>query len=194
MKHTLSKLRGFTLIELMVSIVIFSVITGIVLSSNKTFGTNAKLVNASEDMILALRQAQVYGVSSKRNTDTDGNAIVCGTSAFDCRLGVNFSLASPHQFFVFVDVDDSKTYNTGDVIIDTISLATPLSISAIDCLPYVTGCTGNVLNVTFKRPNPDAIIADSMTGGVYDEAHVVVSDGIKNTKIDISRTGQISLQ
>ena len=194
MKRSLLKLGGFTLIELVVSIVIFSVITAIVLSSNKTFGTNAKMVNASEDIVLALRQAQVYGISSKRNSNTNGNAIVCGTSAFDCRLGVNFSTASPSQFFVFVDVDDSKTYNTGDVIIETIPFATPIAISSIDCLPHITGCAGNVLNVTFKRPNPDAIIADTTTGGGYDEAHVVISDGIKNTTIDVSRTGQISLQ
>ncbi len=178
----------------MVSIVIFSVITAIVLSSNKTFGTNTKIVNASEDMVLALRQAQVYGISSKRNTDTSGNPIVCGASAFDCRLGVNFSLSSSHQFFIFVDVDDSKTYNTGDVVIETIPLATPIIISNIDCLPHVTGCAGGVLNITFKRPNPDAIVADSTTGGGYDEAHIVVSDGTKNTTIDINRTGQISVQ
>jgi len=186
--------RGFTLIELLVSIAIFMILTSVVLSRYRTFGVNAKLVNAGEDVVLALREAQVYGVGAKRNTDTNGSPIVCGgKSSFDCSYGVYFSLATPDRFIIFADVNESATYDVGDVVVDTIILDSPITINHIDCLPSLS-CSGGVLNITFKRPNPDAVIADSVFGGGYEAGRVVISDGMKQNTTTINRAGQLSLQ
>ena len=178
--------RGFTIVELLIVLGVFAMLTSVVLARYRTFDTNAKFANASEDIILALRQAQVYGVGAKGNTTSCGE----GTT-FECAYGVHFSMSAPHELRIFVDLDNNNKYTdtTEDVTVttwdNTISLTNLLCNTLLPC--------ANQLDVTFKRPNPDAIIADS-TGGGYNDGKITISNGIKNATITITEAGQISLQ
>ncbi|MDO8603902.1 MAG: prepilin-type N-terminal cleavage/methylation domain-containing protein [bacterium] len=182
-----SALQGFTLVELLVSIGIFTIMTGVVLANYRTYNTNANFANSSEDIVLALRQAQVYGVSVKGES-----------SSFNIPYGVSFDISStgkPNQIILFADKDSDGIYApASDSIVQTITWQSPIGITALEC--GSVPCTGGVLNVTFKRPNPDARITQGAT--VDDSVQIakitVGNGGTKTSTITISKAGQISIQ
>ena len=51
--------RGFTVIELLVTFSIYVIISTVVIANYREYSTNAVSANAPEDIVLALRQAQV---------------------------------------------------------------------------------------------------------------------------------------
>jgi prepilin-type N-terminal cleavage/methylation domain-containing protein len=185
MKHKI-KSRGFTLVELLVVMAIMFVITSIVLQKYQGYDTNALFANASENIVLALRQAQVYGAAVK------ANSAICagGVTTFDCGYGVNISTVSPGGLMLFVDTNSDGLYEGGEEI-QAITWATPVVVSGVTC--NGGACGGGILNLTFKRPNPAAVIQD---GGAttYSSATIVISSGVKTSTITVTKAGQISIQ
>ncbi|HBB44023.1 MAG: hypothetical protein UW27_C0017G0034 [Parcubacteria group bacterium GW2011_GWA1_44_13] len=181
--------KGFTLVEVLVSIGIFTVLTGVVLSNYRGYNTNALFANASEDIVLALRQAQVYGVGVKGT----------GTS-FTTPYGVHFNSANPNQIIIFADIDPPAAplsfpgdgiYTAGnDTNIETINWSGVVSLMTLRC--NGGPCGGNMANITFRRPNPDAMIYDSSVQ--HSSLEVEITNNVKTSRIIISNTGQISLQ
>ncbi len=198
MKHP-ARQSGFTMIELLVTMGIFMLLTGAVLANYKTYSTNAEFANASESIVLALRQAQVYGSSTKGNTTTCGSS---GTT-FECAYGVHI-LNGASEVVIFVDVDGDAHYSTSDSLIETITWNSLISFTSVKC--GVTSCTGTpgvgaYVDITFKRPSPDAIIADSVTTisgplTFFDKAEIVLTDTntAKTSTITVKSAGQISVQ
>lgn len=177
---------GFTVIELLVTMGIFLMLTGVVLANYRTFNTNALFANASEDVVLALRQAQVYGASTK------GHPALCSGSSFDCPYGVHFSTTDSHLIRIFVDVNGNKIYDSGEQFGDVIQWGNNISITSLQCgtLPCTSG-----MDVTFKRPNPDAYITDS-SGASNDQGVIILTDTntTKTVTTTITSAGQISVQ
>ena len=58
--------RGFSLAELIVSIAIFLFISSVVMVSQHNFGGKILITNLAYDVALGIRQAQVYGSSSRK--------------------------------------------------------------------------------------------------------------------------------
>ncbi len=188
MNKRTSKFRGFTLIELLFSIGIFTIMTGIVLANYRGYNTNALFSNASEDIVLALRQAQVYGVGVKKNV----TGICGGLSEFDCSYGVYFSQGA-NSIIIFADADNNQVYTSlGDSIVETVSWGNSISITGLLCGTFA--CVPSTANVTFKRPSPDAFIANS--AGSYSALSVTLQDANtgKTAIVNITNAGQISLQ
>lgn len=190
---------GFTIIELLVTFSIYIIISAIVIANYRGYSTNALSANAPEDVVLALRQAQVYGAVGRG----------CGlVPSFDCRYGVVFTTTSGSEkgFTLFVDSNDNKVYDDISEKIETLTWSDPSVITKVECLPAITepSCSNGILNITFKRPSPDALINDTadMTGftsGGYERGRVTVSNGLsggsaKTKIITISQAGQISIQ
>lgn len=191
MSHVKCSQRGFTLVEVLVSIGIFTVLTGVVLSNYRGYNTNALFANASEDIVLALRQAQVYGVGSKGEG-----------SSFTTPFGVHFNGANPNQIIIFADAHpaavspdvisgDGKYTPGSDSLIETINWGGAVTLMSLTC--GVANCTSGVASASFKRPNPDAVIRDS-TDTVQTSLTVTIGNGTKQSIITITNTGQISLQ
>ncbi len=183
---------GFTLIELLVVVSIYAIISGVVISNYRDYTANAVSLNAPEDIVLALRQAQVYGASGR------GNSVSCGVamSLFDCQYGVSFTAKAGFEkgFTIFADVNGDNIYNAGDIEVETVTWKDASVITQVECLPNIGGCSSGVLNVTFKRPSPDAII-----GGGYEKGRITVWNGVTGTGsktrvVTISKAGQISIQ
>ena len=178
---------GFTIVELLIVLAVFAMLTSVVLARYRTFDTNAKFANASEDVVLALRQAQVYGVGVKA-----GASSCTGGTSFDCAYGVHFSTSAPHEIRLFVDGNNDGKYSPGvGEDVSVITWDNSISISGLSCgwIP----CSDH-LDVMFKRPNPDAVISDLSGVGSNTFAQVVISNGSKTTTTTITSAGQISLQ
>lgn len=215
--------RGFTMIELLISIAIFTLLSAVTLAKYNTFNNNAEFTNATESIVLALRQAQVYGVAAKSTLDGGGAAILCPPvtgSAFDCVYGVHLDafsgdIISPprnDKIVIFVDENRNYIYDSGETIADTISWKSPIIISGLVCGESV--CSGSKMDITFRRPNPDGFIAQQSpcTFTVepctwYNNGPVLVdqsrslevglislTNGERSSTITTSSTGQISLK
>lgn len=210
---------GFTIAEMLVSIAIVVIITGIIFSNRSQLGAGATLRNIVNDLTLSLRQAQIYGISVKQfNADSDP-AKKFSTSNFDSGYGVHFDISAPPTgnngaYLFFADVQASPKnaqhpngmYGGSDMscppfgnttileCLNKVTLGTGYTITAL-CTSRsgVRDCAPTKLDISFMRPATEARIifgADSISLAL---ACIEVSapDGRK-TAILVFSTGQIS--
>lgn len=176
---------GFTLVELLVTLGIFMVMTGVVLANYRTYNTGALFANASEDIVLALRQAQVYGVGSKGE----------GTS-FTTPYGVYFLRSTPSQIIIFADKDSNGLYSSADdTMIETIKWPSNVKIDASTGITCDADSNASVVGVTFNRPNPSAVITKSTLADCANLGKIKIIDTNTNKTVSVTITtaGQISL-
>jgi prepilin-type N-terminal cleavage/methylation domain-containing protein len=179
-----STVKGFTLLELLVSIAIFTFITGLAIYNNNQFNSSVLLTNLAYEVGLSIRQAQFYGIVV-RQTSAD-------TNKFNSGYGVHFDTGTPSSYILFEDIDPAnRIYDAGDVILETFNIQKGNKITRI-CVDSV--CTENIIDISFIRPNPDAHIR--VAGGTVDmrKAEVcVVSPPGTIRKVVVELTGQISV-
>lgn len=197
---TKSKIKqaGFTLVELLVTITIFVMLTGVVIFNQERFNSTIFLTNLSYDIALTLRQAQTYGVNIRGfNTGTGGDSIFTP-------YGVHFDTSADKSFILFADIDpdiDSDENVTSDGVFNrTDGQQVSLDKCILDdgcekrtliqkgnkisslCAKKGTGdCEGvNSLDIVFVRPNPEAIIAvEGVTD--YNYAEIVVTNSTEDS-------------
>lgn len=166
---------GFTLVELIVTLGIFSMMTSVVLAQYHSFSINADFSNSGEDILLAMREAQTYGAVGNKAV------VECGVPAsiFNCVYGVHFD-ASQKSYTIFID--NNGSYGEGE----SVGAPTILKVSKM-----ILSSGGETLDVTFKRPNVDAIIS-----GGSDSATITLTsmDGSKTLAVSVSKTGQMSVK
>ncbi|MBX4209331.1 prepilin-type N-terminal cleavage/methylation domain-containing protein [Candidatus Parcubacteria bacterium] len=174
--------RGFTLVELLVSIAIFTFITTVAIFNNAQFNGSVLLTNLAYEIGLSIRQAQFYGISVRQNA----------ALSFNSGYGIDFNTASPSSYVLFEDKTGGTAHvkDAGDVDIQTFTIGKGNRISKI-CLNGVTPCSAAIVDVTFLRPNPDAYIRSAGTS--YGKAEICLQSpqGLKR-KVTVESTGQIS--
>lgn len=196
-------LTGFTLVELMVTISIVSVILSIVLYNYGTFNDNIALSSSGQEMAIAIRQAQTYGVNVRE--------VKVGGGVFSTAYGIYFNPSSnPSDYYVFADTNGNKVYDVGNgcggavtECIEKFTLRNGVKISQIcdgasNC-PPAPGQNVTNLDITFLRPNLDANInfansvgnikATTLTGKI-----VLISPKNKTLTIAVENTGQVLAQ
>jgi prepilin-type N-terminal cleavage/methylation domain-containing protein len=168
MLHTHTK--GFTLIEVMVSMSIVALMMAVILFNYSVFTDNLALTAAGQEMIIAIREAQVYGLTVKEVSVGGGN--------FNSAYGIYFNpTTDPSSYYIFADTNADKKYTPGSgcgsgstECVQKISLRNNITISSIcdatDCPP--SGATG--ATSIFLRPNPDASIYFMDSLGVIRES------------------------
>jgi len=197
-KNTVKVSKGFTLIELLTSVAIFSAITTVALFNNSKFNSSVLLTNTAYEVALAIRQAQFYGVNIKQSSNTTH------TLRYQSGYGVRF-VPNAGSFFLFEDVSPDpdnealpdRVYTNSDVQVENFTLRRGATISKVcvdSCDSSNTLGTGEPLDITFLRPNPDAEIRRNGSGVPYSSARVCVKapDGTQR-KIIVNTTGQISV-
>lgn len=197
----LKKKFGFTLVELMVTVSIVTVIMSVILFGYSSFNDNLTVSSATQEISLAIRQAQSYGLSVKEGT-TAGD--------FSKAYGVSFSIASAELtgYSIFIDSDgDGKNDNatgscTGECV-EKVALRNGVKISAIcGAILVSNSCSTSAtsIQITFVRPSPDAIIrlydaAGTMIGTTYYRGQIsLISVKNKVGTITVEKTGQIYVQ
>lgn len=190
----LSSQSGFTITELLISIGILVLISGVVLTRFGTFNSASLLKSEAYEIALAVRQAQLFAVSSQ------------GSQAdFSRQYGVHFDLLTPQQVLIYRDEDDNGRYEDGaDYIVEEVTVDDRFTIrgfvDADDGGSDVTGGDGQ-LSISFLRPNFDAqFYRDSDTrlgiGNVFVELSVSGDDGNGDRSlrtIEVTAAGQITV-
>jgi prepilin-type N-terminal cleavage/methylation domain-containing protein len=185
--------RGFTLVELLVTISIFVILTGVVLFNQGKFNSTILLTNLAYDTALTIRQAQTYGINIKEFNDGSGGVFV--------PYGVHFDkINEPKSFILFADLNLSGKFNgTLGSCINTEGCVNRYSIKRGNYISDLTVTTGDntssttALDITFKRPNPDAIITSVNTNN-YSKATIYLTgvDG-STRKVNVQANGLIEI-
>ncbi|MBV9349301.1 MAG: prepilin-type N-terminal cleavage/methylation domain-containing protein [Patescibacteria group bacterium] len=181
--------RAFTLIEMLVVMGIFLVITGLVLANHSKFNSSVVLGSLAYDMALSIRQAQVYGVSVQQTP----------SASFQAGYGIHFSPGS--TYFLFADTNNNGQYDAGEQQVSVYSVGQGHSIKRFCELntfsQSVCSDDGDTplsyLDIVFLRPNPDATFASNVPGYTSSAKIVVASPSGETRTITVASTGQISV-
>jgi len=204
--------KGFTLIELVVSIGIMGVILTTVLTSQSNYTSGSALRQIADDISLSLRQAQVYGISVSQLSGT-----------FDSGYGIEFRMPNAggdnSSYVLFADgkspgvqnwVNDSSWSTCDGECLQKTTLTRNNVIKELCYIPLVGHeqdgtpsypCTIGHAYITFLRPATEAHIS------LYDNSGSQISiNEIKGVRIRLMSpdgglksvvvytTGQISVQ
>lgn len=178
--------RGFSLIELLVTLAISTVIAGAILVRFDAFDSVVVLKSIAYEVALTVREAQVYAVSAAGDS----------SGTFRTPYGVAFSTAAPQQYILFEDSNDNGVYDSGGDT--TVTTYTMNGKYAIEDLCSDSSCGRSALSVIFRRPEFDPIVAETPDAGVAASAVVVLGlfDTIATSttfRITVGSTGQISV-
>lgn len=178
------RVRGFTLIEMVVVVGVISIVSGVILANNGRFGGQVLLQNLAYDIALSIRQAQVYGIAVQRFNNEYASA-----------YGMHFSISSPDIYLLFADVAVvNGVYDDTSERVQATTIASRYAITAL----RINGCNGTVvsnLDIVFKRPDPDAYISAPPLSGLQESACITVSSPRGDTKnIIVEVNGQIAVQ
>ena len=183
---------GFTLIEMLVVIAVMAIVTGVMLANNGRFGGQVLLQNLAYDIALPLRQAQVYGISVQRFE---------GTDEYVAGYGVNFRSSSPDFFILYGDLDEDEVYSgTTENVRSALKLHSGYKIReliAINSDAPSVPISATELDISFRRPEPDAYIRRNPSGdsALYDIACIGIESPRGDVRYVIAHlNGQISVQ
>ena len=187
---------GFTLIELIVTVGIFALVSTVVLVRNSQFDNEVLLSGVAYDVALSIRQAQNYGI----NVLGQGNN-------FDHPYGVYFASNTGEDvttYVLFRDLNGNYAYdpNMGEFepgeVLETFTLGRGFTVGRICNLAKDPPCESPLVDgatILFLRPNPDAIINAGADG-----VPTITSVGIElitprggSRLIIVESTGQISI-
>ncbi len=189
-----NKQKGFTLVELLVSLGIFTVITTIAVVNNNQFNSSILLTNLAYEVGLSIRQAQFYGIAVRKNAADNFNA----------GYGIHFDLADPRVYYLFEDKPTiDHICGPGECELSTFVESFRLNkgnyISRI-CVDGSGGlsCTDTggfqKVDISFVRPNPDAFITKNSVSGNYNKAEVcIASPAGTRRRVIVESTGQIAV-
>ena len=184
------KKRGFTLIELIVTIGTFALLTTSLVGNMRNTTKSVVLNNLANRVVTEIRGAQNYSLSSV----SVGGAFV--------PYGVSFDAATPKSFVFFMDKNGNGQYDAPTELINTLQLQIGNTITKV-CVNMKadnltpSNCTQapqSKMNITFKRPYPEPFFLPAGTPPYSDIDIVLSSDsGLQKTVI-VWITGQLAIQ
>lgn len=187
------------MIEMVVSVGIFVVITTVVLANYQKFLNTVSLSGLASEIAVSIRQAQVYGQNVREFAES--NTFPSYGAFFDANV--------TGSFILFADIvggnkryDGTSLCETSDTeCLEKFSIQSRASVVQLcgnkkTSPPGVCGLSS--LDIAFTRPNPDASII-GVNGGsptVYSDAEIVigaVNEAAQKTVV-VWANGQISVE
>lgn len=185
-------LRGFTLIELMVTVGVFILLTTAAIINFRTIDSALVLRNVAQQVALVVRKAQISGISVQ--------GIGSGAATVFPSYGINFDTSRNNSFVLFADTGiKNKLLDSACPSAECIQryvLANGYTIKSLygNQKTSAPGTSLNRLDISFTRPNPDALIVGNSVLGFSDAEVVIQSKSGVTKTIVIWKTGQISIQ
>ncbi len=187
---------AFTLMEMVVALAIFTLISTTVLANHSRFSNAVLLGNLAYDIALSIREAQVYGLSVRQ----------ASSGTFQAGYGVHFAAADLNSYRLFVDIDKNKRYDPGvDSVLKVYTLNFAHEIKqfcgirtsgTLRCSDDSGGSGIANLDIVFLRPDPDpSILSENTTPSyVFVGATITIkSDAEVERTITVASTGQVSV-
>jgi prepilin-type N-terminal cleavage/methylation domain-containing protein len=221
-KKLLTPLRGFTLVEMMVVLIIITLITTVAITSQGAFNRSLVLTDTAYTIAFSIREAQTYGLSSRTASGQSGVG-----------YGIRFSTVTPKSYILFADASpvspgstqsglcpghtqpsSSPDAHPGDCIYDTAVSAELVRTYTLNrgfniykfcgtelATPHATKCSAThfeTIHISFMRPSTDTtIFGRSSTGTLTALSDATIylrsPDGVAERCILVSRVGQISV-
>jgi prepilin-type N-terminal cleavage/methylation domain-containing protein len=216
------KNRGLTLVELMVVIAIFLIITSVVIFDYGSFRSNVSLQNLTDDVALSVRKAQSFAIGVRGVNSNSGNF------SFSDSYGMHFSIGKTPEgefsgynksFLMFSSgksTEKKYDYDPTSHVCDGVASTCMESfkITSLDIIKDIiidgnssigNGDSDSSVDIVFTRPNPRAEFCYTKTSGADCETPMPSSVGIvisngqiddkeKTRTISVQNTGQISIQ
>lgn len=198
---------GFSIIELIVTLSIFVVISSVLLFNYNSFNKRITLDMLAHQIGQWVRDAQVSAMSVKRAR--------ADTGKFP-GYGLHFDMTKPDRFVYFADVNGNKRYDTGGVCGDPTSecerevkilqgnklyaLCGDVPSGAISTTECISPLGASLrFDILFLRPDPDAKIYGDLNGASfptpYSRAEIIVTSPTDYRRtIVVWTTGQISVR
>lgn len=104
--------RGFTLIELVITMTVIGILAIIAVPSYQNFVESNRLTAATNDLVADLSFIRVEAM--KRGASTPQVEVCASSDGASCTTG---STTWASGWIVFLDADSSGTYNTGDTLL-----------------------------------------------------------------------------
>jgi len=108
--------RGFTFIELIVVVAIMTLISTVVLFRQAKFSSDILITDMAYQIALAIRQAEVYGISSKgADTESEQNSFKSGYGVLFTPILAKGELSENGEsaFAMFLDIPNASSINVG---------------------------------------------------------------------------------
>jgi prepilin-type N-terminal cleavage/methylation domain-containing protein len=146
--------KGFTLVELLVTISIVSVLSIVVFANYRTGQKQFSLQRSAHKLSQDIRGVQNMAMSAKEFQGTVPSG-----------YGVYLTTAQPGQYILFADLDGDKNYDANEMV-ETLEFEEGIFINSLS--------PGNPLTVFFSPPDPtitifpdasSALISLNFTGG-----------------------------
>lgn len=176
--------RGFTLVELIVVVGIMSVIMLLVVFNSRNFNDDLALRASANEISLAMRQAQNFGISVKESSSGGAN--------FGAPYGIAFDLSNPTYAFIYSDTNNNRAYNgtlacTGsDECRENILIRGGIQINRLCAIYTASGALNcfagggmRYMVLTYVRPNPEPVIK------IFDGSNVEVVGPWKTAYIEL---------
>lgn len=198
--------RGFSLLEAIVAVAIFAMLSATVLFNYNNFNSRLGLEQQAHEVANWIRTAQAYALGVRGET---------ASGAVFPAYGVHLERDLPDRVIFFADLDSDGEYDddgtcgeVGTECKEIVKLKNGAQLSKL-CgeIPSVTASSpdcgtydnAEFIDIVFTRPNPDAAIkGDPGSGGGdsdYSEA-IATFRSLKGYErsVDVWTTGQISIR
>ncbi len=171
------------MVELLITLAIFSIISSLVLARYPEFQAGISLKRTAQEMALSVREAGVYATGVREWGDEYGG------------YGIHFDSSSERSYVLFSDIDNDNFYDGGNELVKEFAIQTKDRINDI-CGYDADGdstCGLNYLDIIFRRPMPLIIIKGDGADFSYAEIEIRSPRG-KERDLRIEVSGQISVE
>lgn len=171
----------------MITVAIIMIVTTIVVVKYGSFNSTMLLKSQAYEMALSLREAQVFAISVRTGSE--------GATAFRDAYGLHFTTATPNQYLLFLDTNESGVYDEGEEINEPLIIDARFGIASIATGANCTEAVDN-LSVTFRRPDFDAHIATAENNQLTAACITIVPGNDPNASrvVYVGATGQVEVQ
>lgn len=180
-----SRRDGFTLVELIVAVGVFLVISALILADFPDFFRRLELSRTAQAVALSFREAESAALAVRE----------FGSGIFPA-YGLHFENPPTKSYILFADLNSNRLYDGTSEQADAFNITGPPLISRI-CVNTKSFPPGNCsisrLDVVYVRPNPDIFI--TADGIAFNDAEIIIKLPTgEERKIIIWTTGQLSIE